>query len=303
MSSTISPARQRSIERRIEQVYQLPPMPEIGARVLALRGDFTAGAEQLASIIQLDPSLAAQVIRYASSAYYGYTGRITNVQEAISRVLGFEMVSNLALALCAGRSFRIPNEGPLGLEKFWRRSMRTAILAQQLSARMSTPRRPEPGCAYLCGLLQDFGILLLGHLFAPEFRLLNKMAAANPQTPIPELEERLIGMGAAHDVLAMGHARIGAWLMQVWRMPGEITTTILEHHNHQYRGEYQSLVHLVRLSDWLVRQEKLDEALLADNESLDVCGIGARDAVEVALSVEAAREQVDALAVLVAKAS
>ena len=54
---------------------------------------------------------------------------------------------------------------------------------------------------------------MLGHLFLPEFRLLNKFAAANPDKTLVELEGRLLGMGGARELLAMGDARMGVWLM------------------------------------------------------------------------------------------
>ena len=253
MATVLESKGARSVEKRIEQVYELPPMPELGRRILELQSDPNAGARELADIVQLDPSLAAQVIRYASSSYYGYTGRITNIQEAISRVLGYDMVMNLAVGLAAGRSFCIPEHGPLGLKNFWEHAILSAVLIQRLAAVMPKSLRPPPAQSYLCGLLHDFGILLLGHLFPPEFQLLNKMAQANPKQSVADLECRLLGMGEAREMLAMGHARIGAWLMEVWCMPEPLRIALLEHHNSEYQGECDVLVHLVQLSDFLLQ--------------------------------------------------
>lgn len=252
MATILDSDQIRAIEQRIEQVYELPPMPELAHRILQLQSDPKAGAHQLANIVQLDPSLAAQVIRYASSAYYGYRGRISNIRDAISRVLGYDLVLNLALGLAAGRSFRIPDEGPLGLSRFWEHAILSAVLVQNIGVRVASGRRAPDGMCYLCGLLHDFGVLLLGHLFPPEFQLLNKFAAANPDKTLTELEGRLLGMGGARDLLAMGHARIGAWLMEAWKMPEPIVVTLLEHHNPDYRGDYEVAVHLVQLSDFLL---------------------------------------------------
>lgn len=253
MATVLDSKGARSVEKRIEQVYEMPPMPELGRRILDLQSDPNAGARELADIVQLDPSLAAQVIRYASSSYYGYSGRITNIQEAISRVLGYDMVMNLAVGLAAGRSFCIPENGPLGLKKFWEHAILSAVLMQRLGAAMPASLRPAPAQSYLSGLLHDFGILLLGHLFPPEFQLLNKMAQAHPKQSVADLECRLLGMGEAREMLAMGHARIGAWLMEAWRMPDPLRITLLEHHTSEYQGECDALVHLVQLSDFLLQ--------------------------------------------------
>ena len=61
-------------------------------------------------------------------------------------------------------------------------------------------------------------------------------------------------MGQAREVLALGHARIGAWLMEAWRMPEAIQITLLEHHNSAYAGDHALLVHLVQLGDFLLRR-------------------------------------------------
>jgi HD-like signal output (HDOD) protein len=302
MTSVLESEQIRTIEKRIEQVYELPPMPELGTRILELRSNPNASAQQLANIVQLDPSLAAQVIRYASSPYYGYRGRITNVQEAISRVLGYDMVFNLALGLAVGRSFRIPDEGPLGLTRFWEHAVCSAILVQKIGTMLPEPLRPPTGLSYICGLLHDFGILLLGHLFLPEFQLLNKLAESNPGESVSELEQQLIGMGEAREMLAMGHARIGAWLMQAWNMPETLRTALLEHHNPDYRGDHEVLVHLVQLAEFLMRQSpSLPEPDEVPRQSLDVLQVLPEQVLEVAVQVFDAEDEFATLAALLNK--
>ncbi|GMQ87164.1 MAG: hypothetical protein BMS9Abin08_0362 [Gammaproteobacteria bacterium] len=304
MATVLKADQIRSVEKRIQEVYELPPMPELGRRILELQYDPNAGAQQLAAVVQLDPSLAAQVIRYASSSYYGYTGRITNIHEAIARVLGYDMVLNLSLGLAAGRSFRIPDEGPLGLAHFWEHAVCSAVLVQKLGTVLPESMRPPSGLSYLSGLLHDFGILLLGHLFPPEFQLLNKMAKANPGCSVSDLENRLLGMGQAKDLLALGHARIGAWLMQAWNMPEPLQVTLLEHHNADYRGAYDILVHLVQLADFLY----LNRDDLPEVSRLPACNLGLlqvlpEQVLETATQVFAAREEFTALSKLLAQAS
>ena len=296
MTTAAESENARAVAKRIERVYDLPPMPELGQRILALQSDPNASARELAEIVQLDPSLAAQVIRYANSPYYGYSGRVTTIRDAIARVLGYDMVMNLALGLAAGRSFCIVDQGPLGLSRFWENAVYSAVLVQKLGAALPKGMRPPPGLCYLSGLLHDFGILLLGHLFPPEFQLLNKFAQAHPGKSVAELEQRLLGMGQARDMLAMGHARIGAWLMEAWRMPEAICRTLLEHHNPDYVGDYDLLVHLVQLSDFLLLHENnIPDAAVFPPATRSVLQLLPEQALEVFDSTMAAREQLTAL--------
>ncbi|RMG31490.1 MAG: HDOD domain-containing protein [Gammaproteobacteria bacterium] len=263
------------LRRRIEQVYELPPMPEMARRIIALRDDPDATVADLAAIVELDPSLAAQVVRHATSPYYGYRGKIRSIQDAITRVLGFDLVLNMALGLAAVKAFRNPVEGPLGLHAFWRHAVYSACLAQALAREVPEARRPEPGLAYLAGLLHNFGFLLLGHLFPPEFKLLNRLVAANPDKPVSALEKCVLGMGQAQDVLEMGHAALGAWLMQHWGMPEEIVVSLREHHDPDYAGPHAVYAQLVLLTDRLLKRMGIGEACATTlpETSLEVTGL------------------------------
>ena len=272
------------IRRRIEQVYELPPMPDMARRVLALRNNPDASIAELAGIVELDPSLAAQVVRYAASPFYAYRGKISSIQDAITRVLGFDMVMNMALGLATGKSFQNPCDGPLGLHAFWRHAVYSATLAQALAKCMPPAHRPQPGLVYLAGLLHNFGFLLLGHLFPPEFKLLNKLVAAHPESPVTALEKCVLGMGQAQNILEMGHAQIGSWLMQAWEMPDEIIVTLQEHHNPGYSGDHAVFPHLVMVADHVLKGLEIGDA--ADAElpaySLEVIGIAKGRVIETA---------------------
>ncbi|HHJ16156.1 MAG TPA: HDOD domain-containing protein [Gammaproteobacteria bacterium] len=304
MATLVEDDKIRAVEQRIQRVYELPPMPELGRRILELQSDPDASVRQLADIVQLDPSLAAQVIRYASSSYYGYSGRITNIHEAIARVLGYDMVLNLTLGLAAGRSLHIPDHGPLGLTRFWEHAVCSAVLVQKLGATLPETLRPPPGLSYLCGLLHDFGILLLGHLFPPEFQLLNKMAEANPGTSVSELEQRLLGMGQAMDMLSLGHARIGAWLMQAWTMPEALQVTLMEHHNSEYRGDYDILVHLVQLADFMhLHRADLPKPSGLPKRTLSLLQLLPEQVLETSAEVFADRRELTSLSKMLMQAS
>jgi len=243
MATLLEPEQTRAIERRIEKVYELPPMPELGRRILELQSDPNASALQLANIVQLDPSLAAQVVRYASSSYYGYKGRITNIQEAISRVLGYDMVLNLALGLAAGRSFRIPDAGPLGLSKFWEHAVCNAILVQRIGAMLPKSLRPEPGLSYLCGLLHDLGKVVFFKIDPTNYSAIFIAGESAESAAISAYETEYYGMD---------HAAVGEKLAKQWRLPPELSYVISKHHD-SLTAETK-LVSAVSLADLLAKK-------------------------------------------------
>ena len=242
------------IELRIAQQQDLPAMPEMAHHLLRLRNDPKATIADLAAIVERDPSLVAQVIRYARSAYFGYRGPVESIEQA-TRVLGFETVLNMVLGLAAGKVFRIPRDGPIGLPAFWRHALYSAALCQAFATLAPRQLGLKRGLAYLAGLLHNLGFLLLGHLFKPEFFLLNKTVELNPEVPITLIERRLLGID---------HPRMGAALLQAWNMPAELVVAVREHHNEQYRDEYAPYAQLVLLSDQLLRGHDIGDGAVTD---------------------------------------
>lgn len=282
----------------LERLYTLPPMPQMAFQVLRLREDPDASVADLCAIVEQDPSLAAQIVRYARAPFFGYRGSIDNVHEAIHRVLGFDMVVNMTLGLATGRMFRNPVGGPLGLDAFWRHATYSAALVQELARRMPPRKRPRLGLAYLSALLHNFGFLVLGHLFRPEFEMLNRLVAVNPSTPVVAVERQVLGLGEARQAIGMGHARLGAWLMKRWEMPEELTTTVARHHDEAYNGTHAVYVGLVLLADRLLRRVSLGDG---DSEQLPVAvlerlGLYEEAVEEVFDAVLAGREGLDAMA-------
>ena len=242
--------RRASIRRRIEAITELPAMPEMARRLLVLRSNPYSDVDDLAKVVELDPSLSAQIIHYARSPFFSYRGKVVSVQSAISRVLGYEPVMNIALGIASASPFRIPMDGPVGLRDYWRDAVYCGAVCQSLINALPYQQRPKPGLAYLSGLLHNFGVVLLGHLFPEEFERLNAGLEAEPDIPLAEHERRL---------LDAGHVELGVWLMKAWRMPAEVVTSIAEHHNPDYDGVHSVYPNLVFVANRLLRAHRVGE--------------------------------------------
>ena len=236
----LTPSR---VRRTLDEIHELPALPATSARILQLASNPLANAKQLAAILEQDPSLASQILRYANSSLYGYAGRIKDLQSAIARVLGFEFVLNLSLGLTIGKALRIPPDGPFGLNEFWKHSVYAARLVELLARQLPGKQRPQRGTAYLAGLIQNIGRLTLGHAFQPEFYILNQFARANPQMPILELEKSVLGVT---------HDQIGAWLMESWNMPEELIIAVRHHHDEGYWEKHAVYPQLVFVANRLL---------------------------------------------------
>lgn len=170
------------LQQRLEETLEIPPLPASSHRIIQLCSNENAGTDDLCEVISLDPSLSAQVISWASSPYYGVRGEIESVEDAIIRVLGFDMVMNLALGLSMGSAFQLPKNGPRHYEDFWFSAVSHAVLMEELVRRMPS-NRPRLGHAYLSGLLHNFGYLAISVVLPPHFGILSRYIEANAHLP------------------------------------------------------------------------------------------------------------------------
>ena len=278
-----------TMRQRVERITELPAMPSLAQKIIQLNANPYAHAEDLAKLVEKDPSLTAQIVRYAQSPFYGYQGQVASVRQAISRVLGYDMVMNISLGVAAVRPFKVPAEGPLGLNAFWRDATHSAALTQALCNAMPRAQRPRPGTAYLAGLLHNFGFLLLGHLFPEEFAELHQAVIDEPTASVVELEQRVIGAT---------HMEMAAWLMEAWNMPQEIQVVQQQHHNLDYVGSHANYVHLVALADRLLKGLDMGDAISDELPAslLAAVGISAEQAVKVLDRTMESSEELNAMA-------
>lgn len=255
--SSISPQRNgfmppRDMRETITQVKALPPLPGTALRILNLTADPQADAKKLAEIVEMDPLLTAQIVRWASSPMYGYRGKISSVQDAITRVLGFNFVMDLALGLAVLAPLKAPNDGQIGTRMFWIHALASTRLMAKLAAAMPISARPAPQALFLAALMHNIGFPLLGHRFPDEFSYLSNLIKANPTLMIFNLEIFAFGVN---------HAEIGAWLMNDWAMPRMVIDIVYHHHNPCYRGDHFQLNLLTFFSDCLLGQLGIGDAV------------------------------------------
>lgn len=229
------------IQQRLDDTLELPPLPETAQRIIHLRVNPNAVMGDLVDVVESDPSLAAQVVSWASSSFYAATGQVRSVHDAVSRVLGFDLVMNLAMGLALGRTLKQPDDQPEGHVGYWQQAIWQAQSAGILASMMRRGERPVFGLAYLAGLLHNFGYLVLAQVFPPHFKLACRSWEVNPHMDSAVVEHHLLGIT---------REQIGAQLMSNWGMPEEVTVAIRHQKNLHYQGEHQVYAKLL----WLGRQ-------------------------------------------------
>ena len=124
----------RRIQQRLEATIEIPPLADTAQKIIKLRVDPNATIDDITGVVETDPALAAQVVSWAASPYYASPGKIRSVEDAIVRVLGFDLVINLALGLALGKTLSLPKDHPHTVH---------AVLAP-VDLHRRRDRRPDP---------------------------------------------------------------------------------------------------------------------------------------------------------------
>lgn len=233
------------IKQRLEETLELPPLPETAQRIIKLRVDPNADISDLANIVETDPSLAAQVVSWAASPYYSAPGKIKSIHDAIVRVLGFDMVLNLALGLALGKTLSMPKDDPNGSTPYWKMAVYTAATVEGLVTAIPRDHRPGFGMAYLSGLLHNFGYLVMSEVFPPHFSQICRYMEANPHVHYQAIERHLLNIT---------REQLSSWLMELWNMPEEVVVALRQQGNEGYEGEYAAYSKLIFVAQRLLRQ-------------------------------------------------
>lgn len=241
-----SPGRalDRLLRHRIQGLASLPPLPNRSQELLHLLADPDLSIVRLIEIIELSPSLAARVIGVANSAFFASASPVTNVSDAVIRVLGLGLVRDLCLSQVLGVPFNTQECPSFDAVRFWRHAMATATLAPVLAGYATEVESDSLSYAYLAGLMHGLGMLVLAHVAPGSMdRVLRDEAVDDAQT----LSDRQT------DILGLDYAQAGGEIAKAWHLPAPIVVALDHHRDTEYRSEFWPLVSIVGLADRIAR--------------------------------------------------
>jgi putative nucleotidyltransferase with HDIG domain len=219
------------LQAELESELELPLLPDVAARIVAMCEDENTEVKDVQLALKQDPSLAANVLRIANSAFYAPTEPIVSLQQAVNR-LGLVATRTIALsASVRGRVFHIPGHEDR-VRAIWHHSVVSAAYARELARKL---RRNVEG-AFLCALLHDVGrpIVLQAALGAPE--------TLAPKPLSSELLEA---------AMSEFHAAVGGRLLKAWHLADWTVAAATHHHHPELAAPFEDEARLVRLADLL----------------------------------------------------
>lgn len=276
--------------------HRLPAMPAMAGKLIVMSQDAEVEIAELAAVIELDPAAAAQIIGCARSPLFGYQGTVNNVETAIARVLGLDRVRKLALAIATSRAFSLPVDGKLGLRHFWCHALSTALLGQTLASKMPQLALDQDAL-YLCGLLHNIGVLVMGHVYRGDYKLLSRYLERHPDISLPQAEQRIAAAVHGEDHRSWQHTALGAKLLSDWHLPEEVIACCEHHHNQAYDGPQAMYVRIVHCANVLLAREGMSDEAMPVSETLpEGLPLNMEDAEDALQQIIQQRHDIDELA-------
>ena len=238
-------------EQRLDSALQVPPLTACAQKLIKLRMDPDATVDDISRVVESDAELTRLLLRCTASRSFAAAGKARSVEDAMVRVLGFDLGVHLALGLAVDKTLRQSNQ-PLQLSSAGLQQMlHAATIMRALTQAIPQAQRPEAGLSSLCGLLHNIGYLLLAHAFAQQLPLLCQHLAANPHVHHVYLEQYLLGIS---------REQLGGWLMRNWDLPAELATALRFQNDPGYSGPHAQYANLLCLTLQLINPRSTETA-------------------------------------------
>lgn len=203
---------------KILTVEQLPAMPHSALSVLQLDNDLAkVNINDLVRPIEGDPGLAAQVLKFLNSSYFGFQSTISNVKQGIALV-GIRIVKNFVLWKAVFSLIPKSRGGVFDVSMLWQDSLRRAMFSRFMLMEL---KKGDPEIAFAASLLQDMAIPLLLKLKGDTYNtVLQQLAGSEKGVRLSDLEKEAFGWT---------HAEAGGILGKNWKLPSQLTEMIENH--------------------------------------------------------------------------
>jgi len=273
-------------DRYLNSLSNLPPVPSLAVELLSFFKSPDRDIDQVVKIISCEPAMTVEILRRCNSAYFAAESPATSVFEAVTQ-LGFYQVYCVVVALLANSATSLPDvhEG-VNVEQLWQHLVTTALAASELAQAVGEPKE----VAFTAGLLHDIGKLVLASVERSRYsRLQQESHSFGPSL-----------LHAEDAAFGVNHASLGGCLLARWKLPPDIATAIILHHNSQENQPLPALAAIINFADLIAhtivdRNPELIREGLPSAPILRRLNLGAQDISSVVEKTEEGLGRVEGL--------
>jgi putative nucleotidyltransferase with HDIG domain len=207
----------KTVDRILKSINTIPAFPATGNKVTQLLKKPDYSVNEVANVIKFDPSITANILKMANSAYFGSRHKISTINDAVV-YLGQQ---NLLRAIQIAGVSKYYKKGAHGyydkVTDLWEHSVAVALMSQIISQKITGQ---EDTTLYTAALLHDVGKIIMGEFVRDALPKISALVSTQ-RVSFVEAEELVIGIN---------HAELGGKIAAYWNFPVEIRDAISFHH-------------------------------------------------------------------------
>ncbi len=230
---------QNDTEMLLKKITSLPSLSPVVQKIGAVIAKPNASADEIVSVLKMDPAIAGKVLRLANSAYIGIPRTVSSLQNAVV-ILGNRRIHSLVLAVSTLSHFNQGYSLPFDAIRFWKHSITVALVCESMARHLKRYDTMEASEVFCAGILHDLGKLVLGVYYADQIRRIYSKALKHG-TPVYTNEKP-----------ELCHMRIGALVATQWNFPEMLIHAINLHHTPLYSDKFIKIVSMVHIADIMV---------------------------------------------------
>ncbi len=197
------------VRRMMVRMDKLLSPPAIHRELVTALERPTASVADVTAIVARDPASCAKIFQLVNSAYFGAGQQPTSVEHAVAS-LGVERLRYILRTASVFSADSSP-----AIEEIQQSSAHAAKLAGRL-----LPGRLGD-TAYVAALLHDVGRAVIALELPADHRVIVETATAKRRPALDVERERL----------GVGHAEVGAQLLELWGLPRSLADVVRFHHD------------------------------------------------------------------------
>ncbi len=238
--STAEKDEKLTLKVLLHTIDQLKPIANTVHRVLKIIESDPFSVEEIKKEIYKDQALTANILKICNSPYYGMTGRVYNLSQAIV-LLGLNNIKKIIISLYLKDILPSHmNLYSLRRGEFLEHALCCAFISELIA---KEKQYPEPEVVFTAGLLHDIGKVILEQIAANKFHLIAKKV----------FQEKKSFLEAEEEILGYTHTQIGEIIAREWNLPEALQEAIAFHHIPKNAQNAPIVVSIVHIADIISR--------------------------------------------------
>jgi len=203
------------VKERIQNLSSLPSLAVVKYHLVRAFNNERVSVEDISDLLRHDPAMTSKVMAIANSAFFGCSGRIGSIDQAVM-LLGFDLVRSIAFA---STMFSVFASQYGHLKMIWAHSYIVGSMAGRLCRRSSCS---DEGACFVSGLIHDIGRLVILRIAADRDVEMEMYGLAGRKgDDLLKAEIAMVGCN---------HCDASKWFLESLCLPADIIRPIETHH-------------------------------------------------------------------------